>query len=125
MKNWCLFVAAAWMAIAAGTAQAAESNPTVSKKSVTYSCQQGRTLKVTYGFNKQGLPTYAAASLNGKKRVLPINLAHSDIAGTMFGKEGGYVINTDYLDSKNYRKSSAMVTSPKNWILYKGCEVRR
>ncbi|MFC5920749.1 adhesin [Neisseria weixii] len=125
MKKWCLLVTAALMAITGGTVQAAGSNPTVSKKTVTYSCQQGRTLKVTYGFNKQGLPTYAAASLNGRKRVLPINLARSDIAGTMFGKENGYVVSTGYLDSKNYRTSSAMVTSPNNQILYKGCETRR
>lgn len=121
MKKWCLFAVAALMA--AGTVQAA--GPTVSKKTVTYSCAQGKNLKVTYGFNKQGLPTYAAAMIQGKKRVLPINLADSDIAGTNFGKEGGYTLGTDYLDSKNYRKSSAIVTAPDNRILYKGCDVRR
>ncbi|WP_416189760.1 adhesin [Neisseria sp. CCUG17229] len=124
MKKWCVMAMVAVMA-ASGAAQAANNNPTVSKKSVSYRCDQGNALKVTYGFNKQGLPTYASALLKGKKRVLPINLDHSSVAGTMFGKEGGYMMSTDYMDTKNYRKSALMVTAPNNNILYKNCEPRR
>ncbi|WP_226883405.1 ACP-like domain-containing protein [Neisseria yangbaofengii] len=124
MKKWCVMAMVAVMA-AAGAAQAANNNPTVSKKTVSYRCDQGHALNVTYGFNKQGLPTYASAFLNGKRRVLPINLDHSGAAGTMFGKEDSYMMNADYMDTKNYHKSALMVTEPDNSILYKNCEPRR
>lgn len=39
---------------------------TVKTSTVKYSCQNGKKLSVKYGFNKQGIPTYAEAKLSGK-----------------------------------------------------------
>ncbi|MCF7528760.1 DUF7606 domain-containing protein [Neisseria lisongii] len=105
-----------------GTAAAAQK--TANTKSVQYSCQQGKKVKVTYAFNKQGLPTYASAYVNGKVRTMPINLNHSNSVDTIFGQEDSYMLNSNYLDSKNYRKSSIMITAPDNQIVYKGCSAR-
>ncbi|MGF6148684.1 Uncharacterised protein [Kingella potus] len=108
-----------------GTAAAANDNPTVAKKSVSYRCQQGKRINVTYGFNKQGLPTYASARLNGRTRVMEIDLARSDNVGTFFGEAGGYRLDTDVLDSKNVRTQPMMITSPDDRILFKSCSPRR
>lgn len=70
-------------------AAAGTDNPTVAKKTVSYVCQQGKKVKVTYGFNKQGLTTYASAVINGKRVQMPINLDKSDNMDTFYGKEGG------------------------------------
>ncbi len=93
--------------------------------SVDYSCQSNRSVKVSYYFNKQGLPTKAVAVINGSKRVMPINLSRSNHVDTIFGKEGQYVLSANYIDSKNYQKSSILVTSPKNEILFKNCFVTK
>ncbi len=92
-----------------------------SEGTVEYACQSNKSLKVTYRFNAQGLPTQAKTFVNGKQRVLPINLGRSNNVDTIFGKEGTYVLATGYLDNKNYKKSSVLLTSPKNQILFKNC----
>ena len=107
------------MAAAAGT-----DNPTVAKKTVSYVCQQGKKVKVTYGFNKQGLTTYASAAIKGKQVQMPINLDKSDNMDTFYGKEGGYVLSTGAMDSKSYRKQPIMITAPDNQIVFKDCSPR-
>ena len=96
-----------------GTALAETGNPTVSKKSVSYRCQQGKRINVTYGFNKQGLPNYAVARIDG-----------SDNVDTFFIDEGGYTLGTGAMSTKNYRKQPIMITSPKDEILFKSCTPR-
>ena len=102
------------MAAAAGT-----SNPTVAKKTVSYVCQQGKKVKVTYG-----LTTYASAAIKGKQVQMPINLDKSDNMDTFYGKEGGYVLSTGAMDSKSYRKQPIMITAPDNQIVFKDCSPR-
>lgn len=93
-------------------------------KQVTYQCAGKKPVKVTYGFNKQGIPTFAEAFLEGKKRFMPMNLAHSDFVGTRFGhdKDHNYMLNTRGITSKDYKKSTIMVTTPDNKIIFKNCK---
>ena len=119
-----LFAALAASAAVATAAPNRISNPTVAKKTVSYVCQQGKRLDVTYGFNKQGLTTYAAAKVNGKRITLPIDLNRSDNTDTYYGKEGGYVLSTAYMDKKTYRKQPIMITAPDDEIVLKDCSPR-
>ncbi len=93
--------------------------------SVQYDCQSNKSVKVTYQFNQQGLPTSAQAVIDGRVRHMPINLSRSDNSGTVFGKDNQYVLSSGYLDSKNYKKSSILLTSPNNKILFKNCSARK
>ncbi|MBS9779574.1 MAG: hypothetical protein KGV51_03005 [Moraxellaceae bacterium] len=93
--------------------------------SVQYDCQSNKSVKVTYQFNQQGLPTSAQAVVNGRNHYMPINLGRSDNTGTVFGRDGQYVLSSGYLDSKNYKKSSILLTSPSNKILFKNCSARK
>lgn len=94
------------------------------QKTVSYVCQQGKKVKVTYGFNKQGLTTYASAVINGKRVQMPVNLDKSDNVETFYGKEGGYVLGTGVMDGKSYRKQPIMITAPDNQIVFKDCSPR-
>lgn len=110
--------------LTAATAQAAIDNPTVSRKAVSYSCQSGKKVKVTYGFNRQGLPTYAQAFANGKTRYMPINLSRSDNVDTVFGDENSFSLAASYMDRKNYHRRSVMITAPDGEIVFKNCSPR-
>lgn len=103
--------------------EAAQS--TVSKKVVSYQCSAKKKVKVTYGFNKQGLPTYAQASLNGKTRFMPINLNRSDNVDLMFGDENNFSLATSAFDSKTYRSKPILIMSPSSEILFKNCSPKR
>ncbi len=92
--------------------------------SVNYVCQSNRSVKISYHFNEQGLPTQASAVINGIKRVLPINLSLSDHTATVFGQEGQYVLSAGYLDSSNFQSSQMLLTSPDNEILFKNCSAK-
>ena len=62
------------MAAAAGT-----SNPTVAKKTVSYVCQQGKKVKVTYGFNKEGGYVLSTGAMDSKSyRKQPIMITAPD-----------------------------------------------
>lgn len=118
-----LFLAAA---VVAGAAQAHSAHDTVVRKStVSYQCEQGKKLKVNYGFNKQNLPVYASAYMNGKTRYMPLNLERSDNVDTVFGDEDNFKLSTDYMDRANHRKKTVMITSPGQSILFKNCTPRR
>lgn len=95
---------------------------TASKRSVNYSCQSGKKVTVTYGFNKQGMPTYAQATLNGKSRFMPINLNRSDSVDTVFGDENNFSLSTSAMNKNNYRKISVSIMSPASEILFKNCK---
>lgn len=110
----------------AGVAHAGDlPGKAVSKSSVQYTCQQGKKVKVTYGFNKQKLPVYASAYINGKTRYMPVNLNRTDNVETVFGDENNFSLSTDQLDRSNVRQKSVMIMSPSSEILYKSCTPRR
>ncbi len=124
MKLLTTVILSSALALSGMAAAADTSNPTVAKKTVSYVCQQGKKVKVTYGFNKQGLTTYASAAIKGKQVQMPINLDKSDNMDTFYGKEGGYVLSTGAMDSKSYRKQPIMITAPDNQIVFKDCSPR-
>lgn len=71
-------------------------------RQVTYSCPTGSfptgdTVQVNYGFNDQGLSTYAEANLGGKTRFLPINLVESGDEVMIFGDGNDWQIAGLYL----------------------------
>ena len=96
----------------------------VKHRQVNYTCQNNKKISVTYGFNKQNLPTFAEANLNGKKRFLPINLGRSDDVDTVFGDEDNYSIMSSALRLGNYHKSSINIQDASSKIVYKGCDVK-
>lgn len=97
----------------------------VNKREVTYQCQGKKSVKVTYGFNKQKQPTYAQATLNGKSRFMPINLAHSDSVGTRFGDDDNFSLGASAITLANYHKVGVdTIQSPASDILYKDCTVK-
>lgn len=98
------------------------SNPTTSIASVRYKCQQGKQLVVTYGFNRQNLPTYASFYHGNSHKNLPINLNRSDNVDIIFGSESQYTLSTNYMDKTNYRTLPIMITNPNQEIIYKGCK---
>ncbi|WP_314367796.1 adhesin [Neisseria cinerea] len=124
MKLLTTVILSSALALSSMAAVAGTGNPTVTKKTVSYVCQQGKEVKVTYGFNKQGLTTYASAAIKGKQVQMPINLDKSDNMDTFYGKEGGYVLSTGAMDSKSYRKQPIMITAPDNQIVFKDCSPR-
>lgn len=97
----------------------------VKTRTVNYTCQNGEKVSVKYGFNKQNLPTYAQASLNGKTRFMSINPYRADDVGTVFGDEDNFSLNggvdANALTYKNIRKSSINFLSPASEIIHKGC----
>ncbi len=104
MKLLTTAILSSAIALSSMAAAACTNNPTVASKTVSYVCQQGKKVKATYGFNKQGLTTYASAVINGKRVQMPVNLDKPDNVETFYGKEGGYVLGTDVMDGKSYRK---------------------
>lgn len=115
-------VAMAEIAEQSDPAQAAAD--AVSQKTVNYRCNNGKSVKVTYGFNEQGLPTFAQANVNGKSRFMPINLNRTGSDGTVFGDENNFSLSGEVMDSKNYRQADIMIMSPSSEIVYKGCVAR-
>ncbi len=101
------------------------ANDTVKTKSVSYVCQNGKKVKVKYGFNKQNLPTYAEAYLNGKTRFMPVNLNRSDNVSSVFGDENNFSLMANPITLANVAKSSINIQSPASEILFKGCMVKQ
>ncbi len=100
----------------------ATSANAMTPKTLQYHCQSGKNINVTYHFNTQGIPTKAIAHLNGKNRVMPINLAKSDNVGTLFGKSGSYMLGAEAMNSGNYTEVDlSTITAPSGNILYKSC----
>ncbi len=93
---------------------------TVIKKQVSYHCQNKKSVKVTYGFDKKGKPTYAMAYLEGKQRFMPLNFQRSDDVDTNFGDDNSHRIGTSYMDSNQY-KTPILITNQANQIIFKNC----
>lgn len=98
---------------------------TVKTKTVSYSCQNAKKVTVKYGFNKQNLPTYAEAHLNGKTRFMPVNLHRSDQTASEFGDENNFSLSTDAITFKTVKKGYVNIQSPSSEILFKGCKARK
>lgn len=98
---------------------------TKTTKTVNYQCQNGKNVRVTYGFNAQKLPTYAQANIDGKNRFLPINLNRSDNVDTVFGDSNNYSIMTDAMTLANHRSKSINIQSASGEFAFKGCSPRR
>lgn len=98
---------------------------TVKTQTVKYTCQSGKKVTVKYGFNKQNLPTYAEANLNGKTRFMPINLNFSDASGTHFGDDNNFSLAGDAITYKNVRKAYVNIQDPASNILFKGCQASK
>ncbi|MPX29914.1 hypothetical protein D6D74_00005 [Moraxella catarrhalis] len=60
---------------------------------------------MNYGFNDQGLPTYAEANLGGKTRFLPLNWTESGGEAMTFGDDKDWQIFGVYLQPDNDRHS--------------------
>lgn len=119
-----MFGSGSAMAYSDQVMEPSESYDTAVKiRQVNYTCQSNKKVSVIYGFNKEYLPTFAEAKLNGKKRFLPINLGRSDNVDTVFGDEDNFSIMTGALRLNSYHKSSANIQNAKSEILYKGCNV--
>lgn len=108
----------------ASDAQEAQRS-TVTKKTVNYQCQNGKRVRVTYGFNAQKLPTYAQAGINGKNWFMPINLNRSDNVDTVFGDANNYSIMTDAMTLANHRSKSINIQSASGQFAFKGCNPRK
>lgn len=111
-------------ALFAGVAHA-DAGEAVKKSTVHYSCQQGKKVKVTYGFNKEKLPVYASAYINGKTRYMPINLNRSDDVDTVFGDENNFSLSTEAMTQANHREKAMMISSPGQDIVFKSCMPKR
>ncbi|MFW2178290.1 MULTISPECIES: DUF7606 domain-containing protein [unclassified Moraxella] len=97
---------------------------TVSEQVVSYRCSSGKRLTVNYGFNAQGLPTFAESNLNGKTRNMPINLYRSDSAGMVFGDDNNFSIVANDINSRNVKRSTIMVSDPASEIIYNNCRAK-
>lgn len=88
---------------------------------VSYACQNGKTVNVRYQFNSAGIPTTAQAVLDGANRVMRYDMNSSDRVDTFFKDGKGYRLGSSYMDSKNYRGNSINVHAPDGEILLKSC----
>lgn len=104
-------------------APSVDANVVTSVKQANYICQQGKKMKVEYGFNEVGIPVYALVNFKGTKLKLPYDLDQSSEASTFFTKDG-YVFAGDGMTVDTYRNSFMMLTAPSNEILYKMCKAR-
>ena len=106
----------------ANNAERMAEKPTshVKNAQVAYVCQNDQRVNVSYQFNSAGLPTRAAARLQGRKITLHYDQNRSDNVDTFF-KGRGYSLTTDYMDAENYRSQNITITAPNDVLLYKGC----
>ncbi|MDO4776884.1 MAG: hypothetical protein Q4A06_05430 [Cardiobacteriaceae bacterium] len=93
--------------------------------SVNYQCQGGKSVKVHYKFNKEGMPTSASATLNGQTRTLKYDQGSSDNVDTIFQDGNGYRLSSSYMDVYNYRQQNIMIVSPEGEVLYKNCAPKK
>ncbi|QMT33565.1 adhesin [Conchiformibius steedae DSM 2580] len=128
MKALKIFSAIALSAGLIASASAATSpinaNKITKRANVSYTCQGGKHLTVSYGFNAAGVPVTATARVNGQNRVMRYDLNHSDNVSSFFKDARGYRLGASNIDSRNYRKASVMVTEPNNRIAFKSCMPR-
>ena len=120
MKTKQIYTAAAFALMAFGFS----ANASAAGGTVSYSCQGGKNVSVSYDFNSAGVPTDVSFKANGRRITLPYDMNASDNVETLFSGRG-YRFGAEYIDSRNYRRQSvSTVTDPSNRILYKGCSAR-
>lgn len=88
---------------------------------VSYSCQNGKSVNVRYQFNSAGIPTTAQAVLNGANRVMRYDMDNSDNVDTFMKDRRGYRLSSGYLDVNNYQTNSISINAPSGEILFKSC----
>lgn len=88
---------------------------------VSYSCQNGKSVNVRYQFNSAGIPTTAQAVLNGANRVMRYDMNNSDDVDTFMKDRRGYRLSSGYLDVNNYQTNSISINAPSGEILFKSC----
>lgn len=107
-------------------AKSIDANKVTHKANVSYSCQQGKRLNVSYGFNANGIPVYAAAKINGAVRTMKYDMANSDAQDVNFKDKNGFSLGADGLERKTVRRADIVtVTNSQDEILFKNCSPRR
>ena len=119
MKTKQIYTAAAFALMAFGFS----ANASAAGGTVSYSCQGGKNVSVSYDFNSAGVPTTARANLQGRNVVMRYDMNRSDNVDT-FMQGNGYILGTDALDSRNYRGKSINITAPNGQMLFKSCSPR-
>lgn len=103
-----------------------DANRVTSSKTVNYTCQQGKRLSVTYGFNANGIPVHAKVKIGGATRTLKYDLASSDNVGANFIDARGYSLGSDAFERHSVKRAAInTVMNPKHEIQFKGCFPRR
>ena len=120
MKTKQIYTAAAFALMAFGFS----ANASAAGGTVSYSCQGGKNVSVSYDFNSAGVPTTARANLQGRNVVMRYDMNRSDNVDT-FMQGNGYILSTDALDSRNYRGKSINITAPNGQMLFKSCSPRK
>ena len=93
---------------------------------VSYVCQQGKQVDVSYQFNSRGKPVSARARLNGSNRNMAFDARRSDSTGTAFKDRAGYNLTGPVLTARNYRSEEGIsILSPRSEFLYKDCNPRQ
>ena len=93
---------------------------------VSYVCQQGKQVDVSYQFNSRGKPVSALARLNGSNRNMAFDARRSDSTGTAFKDRAGYNLTGPVLTASNYRSEEGIsILSPRSEFLYKDCNPRQ
>ena len=93
---------------------------------VSYVCQQGKQVDVSYQFNSRGKPVSARARLNGSNRNMAFDARRSDSTGTAFKDRAGYNLTGPVLTASNYRSEEGIsILSPRSEFLYKDCNPRQ
>ena len=93
---------------------------------VSYVCQQGKQVDVSYQFNSRGKPVSALARLNGSNRNMTFDARRSDSTGTAFKDRAGYNLTGPALTARNYRTEEGIsILSPRSEFLYKDCNPRQ
>lgn len=90
-------------------------------REVSYQCLANKKVVVTYGFNREKMPTYASSFIGGKDRFMPINLSRSDQVDTVFGGEDNYRLTSEDFSLNTYHRRGINIQTPGNEVLYKNC----
>ena len=88
---------------------------------VSYACQNSKSVNVRYQFNSAGIPTTAQAVLHGANRVMRYDMNNSDNVDTFMKDRRGYRLSSGYLDVNNYQTNDITINAPSGEMLFKNC----
>ncbi len=90
---------------------------------VSYVCQGGKKVSVSYVFNDEtGFPVKAEFAVKGQQQVLAYDDKKSDHVDSFFVSAKGWRLTAPSLTIKEYKKTDGiMITSPKDEILFREC----